>query len=173
MASVFVKCLWVDWAATADLWTDLLISQQHRWDLRQRTICKQVHFPHILSFPLPLVGVGLKRRLKKLKLREKALSESGRASSSCSKTIGSWWGSPYAYEFSLGRHSNSRTVCLCICIFKCLCDAELCHLPCNNPFNTLRGKQKIKTLCNYSALQFWLMPKEEPLTEEFTNSGPR
>jgi hypothetical protein len=45
---VSVKCLWVDRAAAADLWTELLTSWQRRWDLFQRTISKQVHFPHIL-----------------------------------------------------------------------------------------------------------------------------
>jgi hypothetical protein len=33
----------------------------------QRTISKQVHFPRILSFPLPLVGGGLEGRLKHLR----------------------------------------------------------------------------------------------------------
>jgi hypothetical protein len=32
-----------------------------------RTISKQVHFPGILSFPLPLVGGGLEGRIKHLK----------------------------------------------------------------------------------------------------------
>jgi hypothetical protein len=30
-----------------------------------KNLFKQVHFPHILSFPLPLVGGGLKRDVKK------------------------------------------------------------------------------------------------------------
>ena len=44
----------------------LLISRKYRWKLLQRTILKQVLFPCILSFLLPLVGCGLKGRLKYL-----------------------------------------------------------------------------------------------------------
>ena len=62
-----LKCPPVDRAATADLWTELPISRQHRWKLLQRTISKQVHFPCTLSFPLPLVGGRLEGRLKHLK----------------------------------------------------------------------------------------------------------
>ena len=61
-----MKCLGVDWGAVADLWTELLISRKYRWKLLQRTILKQVLFPCILSFLLPLVGCGLKGRLKYL-----------------------------------------------------------------------------------------------------------
>jgi hypothetical protein len=32
-----------------------------------KKLSKQVHFPHILSFPLPLVDGGLKGRLKSLR----------------------------------------------------------------------------------------------------------
>jgi hypothetical protein len=35
--------------------------------LLQRTLSKQVHFPCILSFPLPLVGGGRKERLRNLR----------------------------------------------------------------------------------------------------------
>jgi hypothetical protein len=68
-AGVSVKCLRVDHAAAAaaNLGTELLIFRQHRWKLLQRAISKQVHFPHILSFPLPLVGGGLQGRLKCLR----------------------------------------------------------------------------------------------------------
>jgi hypothetical protein len=33
----------------------------------QKNISKQAHFPHILSFPLPLMGGGLKERFKHLR----------------------------------------------------------------------------------------------------------
>jgi hypothetical protein len=32
-----------------------------------KNLSKQVHFPHILSFPLPVVGGGLQGRLKHLR----------------------------------------------------------------------------------------------------------
>lgn len=64
---VAVTCLWVDRAAAADLWTELPISRQHRWELLQRTLSKQVDFPCTLSFPLPLVGGGQQGRLKHLR----------------------------------------------------------------------------------------------------------
>jgi hypothetical protein len=32
-----------------------------------KNLSKQVHFPHILSFPLPLLGSGLNGRLKCLR----------------------------------------------------------------------------------------------------------
>ena len=53
-------CKWIELPLLTCAW-------QHRWDLLQRTISKQVHFPQILSFPLPLVGGGLEGRLKHLK----------------------------------------------------------------------------------------------------------
>lgn len=68
--------LWVfvsrsDRAAAFDLWRELLISRQYRWELLQRTLLNrstpQHPSPHILSFPLPLVGGGLKGRLKHLR----------------------------------------------------------------------------------------------------------
>jgi hypothetical protein len=63
-----MKCLWVDWAATAHLWTELPISRQHRWEgVPLKNHSKQVHLPHSLSFPLPLVGGGLKGKLKHLR----------------------------------------------------------------------------------------------------------
>jgi hypothetical protein len=40
-AGVSMKCLWVDRAATADLWTELQISRQHRWELLQRMILRR------------------------------------------------------------------------------------------------------------------------------------
>ena len=43
-----LKCLQVDWP-DADLWIELLFSWECKWDLLQRTISKQVHFPCILS----------------------------------------------------------------------------------------------------------------------------
>ena len=64
-----MKCLGVDWGVVADLWTELLISRKYRWKLLQRTIPKQVHFPCILSFLLPLLGGGLIGRLRYLLIR--------------------------------------------------------------------------------------------------------
>ena len=64
-----MKCLGVDWGAVADLWTELLISRKYRWKLLQRTIPKQVHFPCILSFLLPLLGGGLIGCLRYLLIR--------------------------------------------------------------------------------------------------------
>jgi hypothetical protein len=32
-----------------------------------KNLSKQIHFSHVLSFPLPLVGGGLQRRLKHLR----------------------------------------------------------------------------------------------------------
>ena len=81
------RALWflLDWAAVADswmvfasgssyhcwfVWTELLISWQHRLDLLRRAISKQVHIllcPINLSFPLPLVGDGVEGLLKHLR----------------------------------------------------------------------------------------------------------
>jgi hypothetical protein len=61
-ADISVKCLRVDPAITADS-----CELNCWWELLQRTISKQVHFPCVLSFPLPLVGGGLKGRLKSLR----------------------------------------------------------------------------------------------------------
>ena len=43
-AGVSIKCLQVDPAASAKLGAELPISRQHRWELFQRTLSKQVHF---------------------------------------------------------------------------------------------------------------------------------
>ena len=64
---ILMKYLWMDWAAAADLWTKLLISWQRRWDLLQRTLSEQVHFPHSFTSSLSLVGVGPEGRLKHLR----------------------------------------------------------------------------------------------------------
>lgn len=56
--SVFVKCMGMDGAAAVNLGNELLIFRQHRQELFQRTISKQVYLPHIL-FPLSLMGGGL------------------------------------------------------------------------------------------------------------------
>jgi hypothetical protein len=66
-AGVSVKCLQMDQAAAADLWTELRISKQYRRELLQRTLLKQVHFPGILSFPLSLEGGELERSLNRLR----------------------------------------------------------------------------------------------------------
>ncbi len=51
---VSMKGLWVNRAATADLWTELLISRQHRQELLQRTFLNRFlflypFFPHYLG----------------------------------------------------------------------------------------------------------------------------
>jgi hypothetical protein len=60
------RCLGVDRAAAANLGTELLISRQHRQE-HSKNFSKKVHFPHILSFPLPLMISGLQGRLKRLR----------------------------------------------------------------------------------------------------------
>jgi hypothetical protein len=64
-AGVSVKCLWVDGAAAADLWTELPISRQHRQELLQRTFLNRSTSP--VSFLLPLEGSGLQGRSKVFK----------------------------------------------------------------------------------------------------------
>jgi hypothetical protein len=44
-ACLSVKCLQVDWAVAAKLWTELLISRQHRWELLQRTFLNRSTSP--------------------------------------------------------------------------------------------------------------------------------
>ena len=61
-AGVSVKGLWVDLAATADLWTKLLISRQHRWELLQRPFLRRSTF-----FPTISGGWWLQGKLKHLK----------------------------------------------------------------------------------------------------------
>ena len=67
-AGVSVKCLQVDRAAAACWpvnWTaDFQTTQT---GVAPKNLSKQVHFPCILSFPLPLVGGGLQGRLKHLR----------------------------------------------------------------------------------------------------------
>jgi hypothetical protein len=50
-------------------WIELLTCElrQHRPELLQKNLSRQLHFPCILSFPLPLVGGGLQWRLKYLR----------------------------------------------------------------------------------------------------------
>jgi hypothetical protein len=69
-------CKWIELLLPANLWTELLISRQCKWDLLQKTISKQVHFPSILSFPLPLRGGGLEGKLKHLRTITKIRFES-------------------------------------------------------------------------------------------------
>ena len=60
-AGVSVRCFQVDWAAAAAiLWTELLLSRQHRQELLQRIFQKR-STPLPISFfsPLLLVGGGL------------------------------------------------------------------------------------------------------------------
>ena len=64
--SIPIKCLLMDWVAAAGLWAELLISWQHRWDLLQITISKQVH-------PAPLSVLSLEGRLRYLRTFIKSL----------------------------------------------------------------------------------------------------
>jgi hypothetical protein len=40
-------------------------------EVAPKNLSKQVHFPHVLSFPPLLVGAGLKRKLKRLIIKNR------------------------------------------------------------------------------------------------------
>ena len=61
-------CKWIELLLSTNLWTELLISRQHKSVLLQRTFLNRSTPPFCtLSFPLPLVGRGLQKRLKHLR----------------------------------------------------------------------------------------------------------
>ena len=55
-------------SAAVDVWAKLPISRQHGWELLQRTFLNRCISLQYSSFPLPLVGCGLKRSLKGLRI---------------------------------------------------------------------------------------------------------
>ena len=59
-AGVSVKCFLVDREVAANLWTELPISRQHRWELLQRTFLNRPTSPYPL-FPTTSGGCWAKR----------------------------------------------------------------------------------------------------------------